>query len=120
MPVQMVDGLMSAEAAATLGGGFSGKVNVGWSVNGFTASLGVATLLGVGGELVQECLPVEREQLAGRLYGRRGGLLEPLGVVGCCVFPWSCGVLPHVVVHLIYQDSYAPARGRAEFSTRPV
>ena len=32
VPVQMVDGQKSAEAAATLDGGFKGKVNVGWSV----------------------------------------------------------------------------------------
>ena len=30
VPVQMVDGQKSAEAAATMDGGFSGKVNVGW------------------------------------------------------------------------------------------
>ena len=31
-PVEVVDGLISTEAAATLDGGFGGKVNVGWSV----------------------------------------------------------------------------------------
>ena len=49
---------------------------------GFASAPDVATLHGDDWEPVQECLPVEREQLAGRPYGRRGGLLEPFGVVG--------------------------------------
>ena len=44
--VLMVDGLISTEAAATLDGGFSGKVNVGWSAVGWTASPSVAMLPG--------------------------------------------------------------------------